>query len=82
MTNDEIRRKILDFLYDHWDKSADQNCSLTVLRNQLKLDETAIARNLMYLGQIGLIEYNRPTSTSPGYARITASGIDFIEKKY
>jgi hypothetical protein len=83
MRNDEIRGKILRFLYDFNSQSAGELIQIGYLKNELRdIDQNLVQSNLFYLYEKGLIEGKEVEwEKVPISVRISSDGIDAVENQ-
>lgn len=81
MSDENIQRKILEFLYDIWQKEPFQPVDLTeaIHKGIIKTTEKMLYRNAEYLSSKGFIE--KPQTAGGFVTEITSHGIDAVEDK-
>ena len=81
ISNDEIRYKILEVLYNVASKGTDWRVKRSFLISKLKLDERLIDFNLLYLDSRKLAQVVQLRDNNWDTVRITGKGIDVYEHK-
>ncbi len=81
ISNDEVRYKILQVLYETATKSADWRVQRSYLKTKLNLDEKQIDFNLLYLDSRKLAQVTEARDSNWEQVRITGKGIDVYEHK-
>jgi DNA-binding MarR family transcriptional regulator len=83
MTNSEIRRKIIELLYERFKEHPYHRITPKEFREVLHIDLKTLYYNIIYLEEKGYIELQKPLEGSLFVgARITTKGIDLIEDEY
>ncbi len=76
--NNEIRRKILEILYEA-DKTSSRLVEMDYLKEKLNLDDSELDFHVKYLDQKSYLETSRVSHAYFLTAKITARGVDLIE---
>jgi hypothetical protein len=83
MTNPEIRRKILEFAYKHYQENPYYRIIPNEFKDHLNIHLKELHFNIVYLEEKGYLELQKPIEGSLFVsARITARGIDLVEDEY
>ncbi|KPJ70488.1 hypothetical protein AMJ52_09905 [candidate division TA06 bacterium DG_78] len=83
MTNSEIRRKILEMLYERFKEHPYYRITPKEFREVLDIDLKKLYYNIIYLEEKGHVELQKPLEGNLFVgARITTKGIDLIEDEY
>jgi DNA-binding MarR family transcriptional regulator len=83
VTNSEIRRKILEMLYERFEEHPYHRITPKEFRETLNIDLKNLNFNIIYLEEKGHVELQKPLEGSIFVgARITTKGIDLIEDEY
>ncbi|MEM3874169.1 MAG: hypothetical protein QXU45_03455 [Candidatus Bathyarchaeia archaeon] len=82
LSNDQIRRIILETLYnDALENPTSLGVNRDTMKKILQVDESIIDFNIRYLKEKGLIDFITHLGVPWSFARITAFGIDVVENK-
>jgi uncharacterized LabA/DUF88 family protein len=83
MTNIEIRRKIMEMVYEKFKEHPYYRITPKEFKEALNIDLKTLNFNIVYLEEKGYIELQKPLEGSLFVgARITSKGIDLVEDKY
>jgi hypothetical protein len=83
MTNIEIRRKILEMVFERFKEHPYYRVTPKEFREALKISLKDLHYNIIYLEEKGLLELQKPLEGSLFVgARITTKGIDLLEDEY
>ncbi|MCX7994478.1 MAG: hypothetical protein N3A65_01730 [candidate division WOR-3 bacterium] len=83
MTNIEIRRKILEMVYEKFKEHPYYRITPKEFKEALNIDLKTLNFNIVYLEEKGYIELEKPLEGSLFVgARITSKGIDLVEDEY
>ncbi len=79
----EIRRRILEMLYEKFTEHPYYRITPKEFKNKLKINIRELNFNVIYLEEKGLIELQKPLEgTLFVGARITTKGVDLVEDEY
>ncbi len=79
----EIRRRILEMLYEKFTEHPYYRITPKEFKNELKINLRELNYNVIYLEEKGLIELQKPLEGSLFVgARITTKGVDLVEDEY
>lgn len=83
MTNTEIRRRILQILYERFAEHPYNRTTPSEFKENLDIGLKALHFNIIYLEEKGYVELSKPLEGSVFVAaRITPKGIDLVEDEY
>ncbi len=83
MTNIEIRRKILEMVYEQFKEHPYYRITPKEFKERLNIDLKTLNFNIVYLEEKGYIELQKPLEGSLFVgARITSKGVDLVEDEY
>lgn len=83
MTNIEIRRRILEMLYEQFKEHPYYRITPKEFKELLNIDLKTLNFNIVYLEEKGYIELQKPLEGSLFVgARITSKGVDLVEDDY
>ncbi len=83
MTNLEIRRRILEIAYQHFQENPYYRITPPEFKEALNIGLKELHFNIVYLEEKGYLELQKPVEgTLFISARITARGIDLVEDEY
>lgn len=79
LNDNVIRERVLNALYGYWKQVPMGYLGVDELLQSIPVDETALARNILYLEEKGFVEALKSIGSLCDGATITAYGIDFVE---
>lgn len=83
MTNQEIRRKILEILYERFKEHPYNRATPNEFKEMINIGLKDLHFNMIYLEEKGYVELQKPLEGSVFVgARLTAKGIDLVEDEY
>ncbi|MGQ9464171.1 MAG: hypothetical protein ACUVQ3_02385 [bacterium] len=83
MTNIEIRRRILEMLYEQFKEHPYYRITPKEFKDALNIDLKTLNFNIVYLEEKGYVELQKPLEGSLFVgARITSKGVDLVEDEY
>jgi hypothetical protein len=83
VTNQEIRRKILEILYESFVEHPYNRVTPSEFKEMIKIGLKDLHFNMIYLEEKGYVELQKPLEGSVFVgARLTSKGIDLVEDEY
>lgn len=79
MDNQEIRRKILEYIYDKNEQQPQYMAQRDEVKQFLNINDAKLDNNVLYLESKGYLKVGKNIGSFFVYAQITSEGIDLVE---